>query len=89
MSFRYQRIAALAEDYPIGQLCAALAVSRSGYHAWARREPSARQLANEKLLAEIGDLRQGMEVCYGSPRMTVELQARGHVCSVNRVGAAP
>lgn len=85
MNFRYQRVAAMAADYPIGQLCAALAVSRSGYHAWLHREPSARHLANEKLLAEIGDLRQGMEVCYGSPRMTVELQARGHACSVNRV----
>jgi putative transposase len=85
VNFRYQRVAAMAADYPIGQLCAALAVSRSGYHAWLHREPSARHLANEKLLAEIGDLRQGMEVCYGSPRMTIELQARGHACSVNRV----
>lgn len=75
----------MAADYPIGQLCAALEVSRSGYHAWVRREPSARQVANETLLAEIDELRQGMEACYGSPRMTIELQARGHDCSVNRV----
>lgn len=85
MNERYQRIAAMEKEYLLSDLCAALAVSRSGYYAWRDRAPSARQVANERLLQEMQDLRQGAEAAYGSPRMTVELQSRGHACSENRV----
>ena len=36
-------------------------------------------------MAEIQTLRQSEEACYGSPRMTEELQARGYQCSENRI----
>ena len=85
MSQRYQRIQAMEADHPLSELCRALGVSRSGYYAWRERAPSARQEANARLLAEMQTLRQGEEACYGSPRMTEELQGRGHVCSENRV----
>jgi putative transposase len=81
----YQRMKALATDYPLKALCEAFEVSRSGYYAWRDRAPSARQEANHRLVAQIEILRQGEEACYGSPRMTEELQARGHACSENRV----
>jgi len=82
---RYQRIHAMETAYPLTELCAAFAVSRSGYYAWCERKPSARQQANMQLLEEIQVLRQGEEACYGSPRLTQELQARGHACSENRI----
>jgi transposase InsO family protein len=82
---RYQRIEAMASDYSLNALCEAFAVSRSGYYAWREREPSARAQANARLLAEIQLIRQGEEVCYGSPRMTEELHSRGHACSEHRV----
>lgn len=85
MSDRYQRMEAMGKDYPLSALCEAFAVSRSGYYAWMEREPSSRTQANARLVEQIQLLRQGPEVCYGSPRMTEELQARGHVCSENRV----
>ena len=85
MTERYQRMKAMAGDYALTELCEAFEVSRSGYYAWREREPSARQQANDRLVTEIQLLRQGEEACYGSPRMTVELQARGHSCSENRV----
>jgi transposase InsO family protein len=75
----------MKDDYPLTALCEALDVSRSGYYAWRDREPSARQQANARLVAEMERVRQGPEVCYGSPRMTEELQARGYACSENRV----
>lgn len=75
----------MEKDYPLTELCEALAVSRSGYYAWRERQPSLRQVANARLLEEIQELRRGAEVAYGSPRMTVELQSRGHACSENRV----
>jgi transposase InsO family protein len=85
VSTRYQRIQSLAKEFPLSLLCRVLQVSRSGYHAWRRREPSARAQANETILAAITQLRQGPERAYGSPRLTPELQARGLTCSENRV----
>lgn len=85
MTDRYQRIQIMEKQYPLTLLCRVFGVSRSGYHAWRTRKPSARQQANHRLLAAIGQLHQGRERCYGSPRLTPELQALGHVCSENRV----
>jgi putative transposase len=85
VSARYQRIQAMEAEYSLTELCAAFAVSRAGYYAWCERAPSARRQANARLLEEIQVLRQGEEACYGSPRLTEELQARGYTCSENRI----
>ena len=85
MTDRYQRIQAMKNDYALTRLCETLDVSRSGYYAWHQREPSPRQQANTRLLEEIKTLRQGQEICYGSPRMTEELKGRGHACSEKRI----
>jgi transposase InsO family protein len=85
VSALYQRIQIMEKEYPLGLLCRVLEVSRSSYHAWRTREPSARAQANAALLAALRQLQQGPERCYGSPRLTPELQARGHACSENRV----
>jgi len=85
VSARYQRIQTMENEYPLSELCQAFEVSRSGYYAWRGRKPSARAQANTRLLAEIQRLRQGEEICYGSPRLTEELKSRGHRCSENRV----
>ena len=85
MSERYQRLQTMEADHPLRELCRAFGVSRSGYYAWRERAPSSRQEANARLLDEIQTIRQGEEACYGSPRMTKELQGRGHACSENRV----
>ena len=85
MSARYRRIRAMEKDHPLSELCTAFAVSRSGCYAWNKRPPSARQQADKELLEQILTLRQSEEGSYGSPRMTRELQARGHSCSENRI----
>jgi len=82
---RYQRIATMKKEYPLTLLCRVFEVSRSGYHRWCTRKPSERQQANDRLLAAIRQLHQGPERCYGSPRLTPELNALGHACSENRV----
>lgn len=75
----------MESEYDLTLLCTVLEVSRSGFYAWRRSKPSARQQANTVLLEEMQALRQGPERCYGSPRMTRELQSRGHPCSENRI----
>ena len=66
-------------------MCKVLKVSRSGYYAWRRRVPSAREMADEELLAEIKKIFAASKQTYGSPRVHIELQADGIRVSRKRV----
>lgn len=46
------------EMFGVRQMCQVLGVSRSGYYAWRRRQPSRRSEANTVLPAEIPDKRR-------------------------------
>jgi putative transposase len=50
---RFAFIAKHRSVWPVAWLCEALDVSRSGFHAWLRREPSARLVADEELTRKI------------------------------------
>jgi putative transposase len=65
--------------------CSTLEVSRSGYYAWLDRPESERAEENIVLLGRIRAIHEKSQQTYGSPRMTVELQAEGLPCSENRV----
>ena len=69
----------------MARACAAPEVSESGYHAWATREPSRAERRRGELLAAIEQVHAEVKGRYGSPRMTAELNARGHGCSENTV----
>jgi len=75
----------MSQEYPIRELCAVLAVSRSGYHAWVGRVPSARAQANAALLALIQEAQRESRQTYGSPRVTRWLWQRGQRCGRVRV----
>lgn len=60
-------------------------MSESGYHAWASRPPSAGEQRRAELSAAIAGIHAEVRGRYGSPRMTAELNARGHACSENTV----
>src|SRR5208282_4462833 len=47
---RFERIRDMQTEYSIAELCGTLKVTRSGYHAWAGREPGVRAQANAALL---------------------------------------
>lgn len=66
-------------------MCRVLGVSRSGYYAWGKREPSAAQVRREELTAEVTRIHGEVRERYGSPRMHAELVAGGHPCCVNFV----
>jgi putative transposase len=65
--------------------CDALEVSESGYYAWAGRAPSPAELRRGQLVAAIEQVHAEVQGRYGSPRMTAELNARGHACAENTV----
>ena len=71
--------------WPVTWMCDALDVSESGYHAWAARPPSPTERRRAGLVAAIEVIHADVRGRYGSPRMTAELNARGHDCSENTV----
>lgn len=78
---------ALSAHYSIGEICQALGISRSGYYHACEREdrPSPRAQENKELLQSITHSYLENRRCYGSPRITKELQDQGIPCSENRV----
>jgi putative transposase len=67
-------IAAKKTEHSVKTMCRVLEVSRSGYHAWARREPSARQREDERLTGRIREIHGEHRRLYGSPRIHAELR---------------
>jgi putative transposase len=65
--------------------CDALEVSESGYYAWASRTPSQAEQRRDRLVVAIRQVYAELKGRYGSPRMTVELNARGYECTENTV----
>ena len=73
------------DTYRVKSMCRVLRVSRSGYYAWRKRRPSARQQANERLLGHIREAHIRSRSIYGSPRITAEINEQGIRCGKNRV----
>ncbi len=83
---KFRLIEAEKANHPISLMCEILGVSRSGYHAWSRRAPSDRQLADAWLLERIREIHLGNRGVYGSPRVHAELRlAHGIRVSRKRV----
>ena len=79
-------IAARKAEHAVKTMCRVLEVSRSGFHAWQRRKPSARQREDERLLARIREIHALNRRVYGSPRVHAELvMADGERISRKRV----
>jgi putative transposase len=76
---------ALAGEHRVGDLCAALGVSRSGYHAWKSRAPSARAGADAELGRQLCEVHAQSRQTYGSPRLLHALQDKGLRTSRRRV----
>lgn len=67
------------------KMCQVLGVGRSGYYAWRRRQPSAREQANRELVEEIKVIYQASRKTYGSPRVHAALVRQGIACGRHRV----
>ena len=59
-------------------MCRVLAVSRSGYYAWAGRPPSPRAVENAALVTEIRRVHAESDGTYGSRRVHAQLRQEGH-----------
>ena len=55
-------------------MCRMLDVSRSGFHAWAAREPSSRTVEDKRLTGRIAEIHADSRKTYGSSRVHAELR---------------
>ena len=73
------------EEFPIRLMCRCLRVSASGYYAWSKHVPSARQRDNERLLGRMRELHEDSRGMLGAGRMQEDLAEDGETASLNRV----
>lgn len=75
----------MSDEHTVKGLCAVFAVSRSGYYAWAKSTGCARRHRDDELRAKIAVVYRQSRQTYGSPRVTIELQAQGEQVGRHRV----
>jgi transposase InsO family protein len=66
-------------------MCRVLKVSRSGYYAWRKRRPSAREFEDRRHAEAIRSVHRESRGTYGSPRVYEALQQTGTRCGKHRV----
>ena len=71
--------------WPVTWLCEALGVSRSGFHAWLGRAPSARARSDEMLGARVRASFIASYRTYGARRVWHDVLAEGHPCGLHRI----
>ncbi len=71
--------------WPVRWLCETLGVSRSGFHAWLIRPPSARARSDTVLGAQVKASFVGSDRTYGARRVWHDVLAEGAVCGLHRV----
>jgi hypothetical protein len=86
---RFRFIVDSHADYPVRILCDVLEVSPAGYYAWRSRPESPRSAANRELVDDIQRVHRDANGRYGSPRVHVELKAKGRGVSRGRFELAP
>ena len=71
--------------YPLTVLCRVLEVSRSGYYAFEKHQPSARETVDRQLVAEIHAAHRRSRRTYGSPRIHRELRSQNRRVGRKRI----
>lgn len=66
-------------------MCRVLQVSTSGYYHWRKNILTGNKDKNEQLVEQIKKVHKQSHQTYGSPRIYIELKAKGYRCSLNRV----
>jgi len=71
--------------WPVAWLCNALGVSRSGFHAWLNRTPSARSRSDEALGRRVRESFVASDRTYGARRVWHDMLAEGFACGLHRI----
>ena len=71
--------------WPVGMMCEALGVSRSGFYGWLGRPPSRRSLEDERLGQLARQSFLDSDRTYGARRVWREVLATGSSCGLHRI----
>lgn len=71
--------------WPVRWLCEALGVSRSGFHAWLTRPPSARARSDEALAVKVKASFVASDRTYGARRVWHDMLAEDAPCGLHRI----
>ncbi|MGE0847862.1 MAG: IS3 family transposase [Flavobacteriaceae bacterium] len=82
---RFAFIAKHRSIWPVAWLCEALDVSRSGFHAWLNRSPSARSRRDEMLVTAIDRSFKSSDRTYGARRVWHDVLAESLSCGLHRI----
>ena len=82
---RLRFVSEFAPDYGVKRLCRIVGASRSGYHTWTRRPPSAHSIRDAELAPLIGEIHRRSRTTYGAPRVHAELRRLDRRCAKKRV----
>ena len=86
MRLKYAWIDKQRREFPLPDMCTVLAVSISGYRAWRRGgKPDRTRLSDAQAIVLIKSIHAEVSAAYGSRRMHLELQGRGHPIGLSRV----
>lgn len=82
---RFAFIAKHRHVWPVSWLCAALGVSRSGFHAWLDRPVSARTAHDEKIGTVMRKSFKDSDRTYGARRIWRDVLEEGLHCGLHRI----
>jgi putative transposase len=82
---RFDFVAKHRVAWPVGLICEALGVSRSGFYAWLSRPRSRRSQADEVLGTLVRQSFIGSDRTYGARRVWHDVLALGQPCGLHRV----
>ena len=82
---RFAFIAKHRHVWPVSWLCAALGVSRSGFHAWLNRPVSARAVYDKKLGSAMRKSFKDSDRTYGARRIWRDVLEEGFACGLHRI----
>ena len=71
--------------WPVAWLCDAMGVSRSGFHAWLNRSPSARSRSDEAVGQQVKASFLASDRTYGARRVWRDVLADGVECGLHRI----
>lgn len=71
--------------WPVSWICGALGVSRSGFHAWLVRAPSARARSDVEVGGKVRASFTLSDRTYGARRVWHDVLAEGISCGLHRI----
>lgn len=82
---KYALILDYIGQFSISMMCNVLGVHRSGFYRWRDAPISKRVQRKDEVVSLVKEAYEEFEATYGAPRITQELNAVGHKCSLNFV----